>query len=153
MYGTNTIGFLIYPTGDYFFPFVLTEIASTVIYALCLYRAKATPSRVVLSRFLICSLVNVVLQQLIFAWWYVYIGSPEKAKDQIMGIMTVARIFKNLCMFPIESVVLTLFLRVMMPITRRAGLTYSSNEEMKFTKKQIAVLAVLFVVGVSSAVG
>lgn len=150
---SDTIGFLIYPTGDYFFPFVLTEIASTVIYALCLYRAKATPSRVVLSRFLICSLVNVVLQQLIFAWWYVYIGSPEKAKDQIMGIMTVARIFKNLCMFPIESVVLTLFLRLMMPITRRAGLTYSSDEEMKFTKKQIVILAVLFVVGVSSAVG
>ena len=127
---SDTVGFLIYPTGDYFFPFVLTEIASTMIYALCLYRAKATPTRVMLSRFFICFLVNVVLQQLVFAWWYVYIGNPDKAKDQILGMMTIARIFKNLCMFPVESVVLTLFLRFVMPITRRARLTYSSDEEM-----------------------
>lgn len=150
---SDTIGFLIYPTGDYFLPFVLTEIASTMIYALCLYRAKATPTRVMLSRFFICFLVNVVLQQLIFAWWYVYIGNPGKAKDQILGIMTVARIFKNLALFPIESVVLTLFLRFVMPVTRRANLTYSSDAEMKFTTKQIVILAVLFVVGVSSATG
>ena len=150
---SDTIGFLIYPTGDYFFPFVLTEIASTMLYALCLYRAKATPTRVMLSRFLICSLVNVVLQQLIFAWWYVYIGNPDKAKDQILGIMTVARIFKNLCMFPIESVVLTIFLRFMLPITRRAKLTYSADEDMKFTGKQIVVLVLLFVIGVGSATG
>ena len=102
---------------------VYVEIASTMAYALCLYRAKATPTRVMLARFFICFLVNVVLQQLIFAWWYVYIGNPDKAKDQILGIMTVARIFKNLCMFPIESVVLTIFLRFMLPITRRAKLT------------------------------
>ena len=68
-------------------------------------------------------------------------------------MMTIARIFKNLCMFPIESVVLTLFLRFVMPITRRAGLTYSSDKEMKFTSKQIVTLVVLFAIGVSSAVG
>ena len=150
---SDTIGFIIFPTGDYFLPFVLTEIASTVIYALCLYRAKTTPTRVMLSRFFICFLVNVVLQQLIYAWWYVYIGNPVKAKDQILGMMTIARIFKNLCMFPIESVVLTLFLRFVMPVTRRAKLTYSPDEEMKYTSKQIITLVVLFVVGVSSAVG
>ena len=65
---SDTIGFMIFPTGDYFLPFMLTEIASTMIYALCLYRAKTTPMRVMLSRFFICFLVNVVLQQLIFAW-------------------------------------------------------------------------------------
>ena len=43
---SDAIGFLIYPTGDYFLPFVLTEIASTMAYALCLYRAKPTALRV-----------------------------------------------------------------------------------------------------------
>ena len=150
---SDTVGFMIYPTGDYFLPFVLTEIASTMIYALCLYRAKVTPTRVMLSRFFICFLVNVVLQQFIYAWWYVYIGNPDKAKDQILGIMTVTRIFKNLAMFPIESVVLTLFLRFLLPVTRRAKITYSSDEDMKFTKKQVVTLAVLMVIGVASAVG
>lgn len=150
---SDTVGFMIYPTGDYFLPFVLTEIASTMIYALFLYRSNVTPTRVMLSRFCICFFVNVVLQQFIFAWYYVYIGNPEQAKSSIMGITTVARIFKNLAFFPIESVVLTLFLKVMLPITQRAKLTFGSNSDMRFTKKQVLTLVALMLVGILSATG
>ena len=150
---SDTIGFLIYPTGDYFLPFVLTEIASTLCYALCLYRAKPTALRVTLSRFLICFFVNVVLQQVIFAWYYVYIGNPESAKAQILGIMTVARIFKNLCFFPIESVVLTLFLGLLMPAVQRANLVHTREHELKFKPKQIVALVCLLAVGISSSIG
>lgn len=150
---SDTLGFLLFPTGDYFLPFMLTEIASTVIYALCLYRAKATPFRVMLSRFFICFLVNVVLQQLIFAWWYAYMGNPDKARQSILGIMTVTRIFKNLAMFPIESVVLTLFLRFLLPVVRRAKLVYYGDADMRFTRGMIAALIALTLVGVGSAAG
>ena len=150
---SDTIGFMIYPTGDYFLPFVLTEIASTMFYALFLYRAKVSPIRVMLSRFCICFFVNVVLQQFIYAWWYVYIGNPEQAKESIMGIMTISRIFKNLAMFPIESVVLTLLLRFLLPITRRAKLTYCSDSEMKFSKRDLIVMVLLMVIGIGSAMG
>ena len=150
---SDTIGFMIFPTGDYFLPFMLTEIAGTFIYALCLYRAKPSATRVIIARFLICFVVNVVLQQFIFAWQYTYMGNPEKAKDSIMGIMTTARIFKNLFFFPIESVVITLFLKVLIPITSRAKLTYGGSTGLEFTKKQITALALLMVVGVGSAVG
>ena len=150
---SDTVGFMIYPTGDYFLPFVLTEIASTMFYSLFLYRAKVSPTRVMLSRFCICFFVNVVLQQFIYAWWYVYIGNPEQAKESILGIMTVARIFKNLAMFPIESVVLTLFLRFLMPVCRRAKLVYCGEAEMKFDKKQITTLVCLILIGSVSAVG
>ena len=150
---SDTIGFMIFPTGDYFLPFMLTEIASTMIYALCLYRAKPSATRVIVARFLICFVVNVVLQQFIFAWQYTYMGNPDKAKDAIMGIMTIARIFKNLFFFPIETVVITLFLKVLVPITARARLTYDSNADFRFTGKQIAALVLLIAVGVGSAVG
>ena len=150
---SDTVGFMIYPTGDYFLPFVLTEIASTMLYALCLYRSKVTPTRVMLSRFFICFFVNVIMQQFIYAWWYVYIGNPEQAKDSVMGIMTVARIFKNLAMFPIESVVLTLFLRFLLPVTNRLKLTFCGSAEMKFDKKQVITLVVLVLIGCVSAVG
>ncbi len=150
---SDTIGFMIFPSGDYFLPFMLTEIASTMIYALCLYRAKPTATRVILARFLICFVVNVVLQQFIFAWQYTYMGNPDKAKDSIMGIMTMARIFKNLFFFPIESVVITLFLKVLLPITSRAKLTYGGSTGLDFTKKQIVALVLLMVVGAGSSVG
>ena len=116
---SDTVGFMIFPTGDYFLPFMLTEIASTLFYALCLYRAKPSATRVMIARFLICFVVNVVLQQLVFAWQYTYMGNPDKAKDAIMGITTIARIFKNLFFFPIETVVITLFLKVLIPVTSR----------------------------------
>ena len=150
---SDTIGFLIFPTGDYFLPFMLTEIASTMIYALCLYRAKPTAGRVILARFLICFLVNVVLQQVIFAWQYTYMGNPEGAKDALMGITAIARILKNLFFFPIESVVITLFLKVLIPVTNRAGLTHDNNSKMNFSAKQIVILAVLLLVGIGSAFG
>lgn len=150
---SDTIGFMLYPTGDYFLPFMLTEIASTMAYALCLYRAKPNATRVIIARFLICFVVNVVLQQLIFAWQYTYMGNPDKAKDAIMGMMTLARIFKNLFFFPIESVVITLFLKVLVPITSRAGLTYGGKTGLEFTKKQLIALTLLMAVGICSAVG
>ncbi len=149
---SDTIGFIIFPTGDYFLPFMLTEIASTMIYALCLYRSKVTPFRVMLSRFFICLFVNVILQQVIFSWQYVYMGNPEKAKDTILGIMTVTRIFKNLAFFPIESIILTLFLKVLVPVTNRMRLTFCKDADMKFTRQQIAALVCMMVVGVGLAV-
>ena len=150
---SDTIGFMIFPTGDYFLPFMLTEIASTMIYALCLYRAKVTTIRVMTARFLICLFVNVILQQIIFAWQYVYMGNPEEAGEAIQGIMSVARIFKNLCFFPIETVVLTIFLRVLLPVTKRAKLTYCADTQMKFTRGAIAIMVCLMLVGTISSVG
>jgi len=151
---SDTIGFVLFPTGDYFLPFMLTEIASTMIYALFLYRAKtASPLRVLLARFCICLFVNVILQQFIFAWQYLYMGNPEKAMSSITGIMTVARIFKNLCFFPIESAVLVLFLGFLMPVTKRAKLTYSADEDMKFTRSTIIAMVALVLVGAALSVG
>ena len=150
---SDTIGFIIYPTGEYFLPFVLTEIGSTLIYALFLYRSKVNPTRVMLARFFICSVINVVLQQLIYAWYYIFIGNPESAMNSVLGIMTTTRIIKNLFFFPIESVVLTMFLKVLLPLTQRAKLTFCAEADMRFTKKQIIAMVCLVLVGVGSAVG
>ena len=150
---SDTVGFMLFPTGDYFLPFMLTEIASTMIYALFLYRAKVTPVRVMLSRFCICFFVNVVMQQFIYAWWYVYMGNPEQAKESILGIMTLSRILKNVAMFPIESVVLTLFLKILLPVTQRAKVSYNRDSDMRFTKKQVVTLVCLTLVGALTATG
>lgn len=150
---SDTIGFMIFPNGDYFLPFVLTEIASTMVYALCLYRAKVSTGRVILARFIICFFINMVLQTLIIAWQYTYMGNPESAKSQILGIFTVSRLFKNLFFFPIESVVMTLFLKALMPVAYRAKLVFDKESNLAFSKKQIATLILVVVVGLGSAAG
>ncbi len=150
---SDTIGFMIFPNGQYFLPFILTEIASTLAYALCLYRAKPSATRVIIARFLICFVVNILIQTPIIAWQYSYMGNPAEAKKTLMGMFTVARLFKNLFFFPIESVVITLFLKALIPVTTRARLTFTDNSGMGFTKKQIAALVLVVVIGLGSTVG
>ena len=143
---TDILGYLQNPEGVYFVPFVLTEVAGSVIFALFLYRAKVGPVRVMLSRFTICIVVNMLIQTPIYMWYYaLYMGGK-----QYTFAMALPSIIKNLFMFPIESVALTLFLRIMIPITNRMGLTQTgvdAKDALKFTKKQVAALAALFAVG------
>ena len=148
---SDFLGVLIWDgLGTYFLPYVLQEIASSLIWALLLYRAKATPWRVMLGRFAICIFVNVLLGTGINMWWQmVYYGNSTVA-------LTIPRIVKNTFMFPIESVVMTFFLGLMIPITNRMGLTYTganAKEALTFGKKQIALLVVLLVVGVGCVTG
>lgn len=149
---TDILGYLQNPEGVYFVPFVLTEVAGSVIFALFLYRAKVGPVRVMLSRFTICIVVNMLIQTPIYMWYYaLYMGGK-----QYTFAMALPSIIKNLFMFPIESVALTLFLRIMIPITNRMGLTQTgvdAKDALKFTKKQVAVLAILFAVGCGCVFG
>ena len=131
---------------------MLTEVGGSVFFALFLYRARVTTPRVMLSRFSINLLINVVLQTPIMMWYYaLYMGGK-----QYTFLMAVPSIVKNILMFPIESFLLALFLSVMLPITCRLGLTHTGSDaknELRFTKKQIAGLAALFLIGAACVFG
>ena len=149
---TDVLGYIIRPDGVYFIPFVLTEVGGSVMFALFLYRAKVTTTRVMLSRFAINLLINVVLQTPIMMWYYaLYMGGK-----QYTLLLAMPSIVKNILMFPLESFLLTLFLSVMLPITSRLGLTYTGSDaktELRFTRKQAAGLAALFLAGVVCVFG
>lgn len=154
---SDFLGVLI--TGDvYFLPMVLLEISGSVIFALFLYRTKVTPTRVILSRFCICLFVNVFLQTPLMMLYYKYMMGGASY------VLTVPKIIKNLFMFPIESVVLTIFLAFMQPILYRMKLTYGPDPkgetppcELKpkalFSTRQIALLGILFVFGCGCVTG
>ena len=129
-------------TGEpYFPPFALTEIAGSMIFALFLYRARVTPLRVMLSRFSICFFVNVLLQTPIMMLYYkVYMGGSSY-------VLTVPQILKNLYLFPIESVLLTMFLSMIQPVTYKMKLTFSPDTALKFNRKEIVTLVALFLLG------
>lgn len=131
--------------GAYFFPYALQEVGGSVIWALLLYRAKATPWRVMIGRFSICLVINVLLGLWCDKMYAAYIGNSAAAVA-----ITVPKVLKNTFMFPLEAVAMTFFLRVLVPVTNRAGLTYTgadAKESLTFTKKQLVALALLFVVG------
>lgn len=144
---SDTLGCLLFPTGIYFFPFIFVEIAGSLIFALFLYRTEITTTKVILSRFCICFFVNIVLNTPIMMLYY----------SMIMGkyypVFDLPRIAKNLCMFPIESFLLILFLRLVIPQTKRLGFVYCDTDKLRFTKKNMIVLVVLFVVGLASVCG
>lgn len=144
---TDVLGYLMHPEGVYFPPFLLTEVAGSVLFALFLYRAKITPVRVMLSRFSICLFVNILLQTPIMIWYF------RLFMDGAPYVLTVPGMVKNLFLFPIESVVLTLILSAVLPLTDRMGLTFSGSDPLRFTRRQIALLAALFVLGSASVCG
>ena len=154
---SDFLGVLI--TGDvYFLPMVLLEIGGSVIFALFLYRARITPTRVILSRFFICLLINTFLQTPLMMLYYKFMMGGASY------VLTVPKIIKNLFMFPIESVVLTIFLAFMQPLTYRLKLTYDPGPKADqpacepgpkglFSPKQIALLVILFVFGCGCVTG
>ena len=113
---SDTLGCILFPTGAYFFPFIFIEIAGSLIFALFLYRARVTATRVILSRFCIDFFVNIVLNTPVM--WIYY----KMVLGKSYAIFQLPRIIKNLALFPLESVLLTLFLAAVMPVGRRLGL-------------------------------
>ena len=144
---SDTLGCLLFPTGVYFFPFIFVEIAGSLIFALCFYRAKISSARVMLARFGIDFFVNIVLNTPIMWLYYKLIMGKYYA------IVDLPRIVKNLAMFPIESVLLILFFRLVIPPTRSLGFIQSDVDKLKFTKKNIAAMAALLAVGIAAVSG
>lgn len=139
---SDTLGCMLFPQGPYFFPFIFIEIASSLFFALFLYRAKVNTTRVVLSRFCVNFFVNIVLNMPIMALFYKFVLDKNYTWLQLPAIA------KNLCLFPVEALLLVLFMTVMVPIVYRLHLVYSSGEGLKVTKKLGLGLAGLFVASV-----
>ncbi len=143
---SDTLGCILFPTGVYFFPFIFIEIAGSLIFALFLYRTEITALKVTLSRFCIDFFVNIVLNTpVMWLYYQMVLGKNYVLFDAL-------RIVKNLVMFPIEAVLLTLFLRVVIPPTQKLGYVYSGTEQLRFTKKNVIFLAVMAAVGVAAVV-
>ncbi len=143
---SDTIGCMLFPVGPYFFPFIFVEMASSMIFALFLYRAKLTAWRVILSRFTVMFVCNLILNPAILILYNKLVLGGEYA------FFALPRVIKNLCLFPAESFVLMIFLNVTAPIARRMKLSGGFEEKMHFTKRHIITLAALALVS-AAAVG
>ena len=143
---SDTLGALLFPSGPYFFPFIFTEIAGSLVFALFFYRTKITVTKVILSRFFTNFFVNIILQTPIMVLYYqMMLGKTYK-------ILNLPRMIKNLVLFPIESLLLVLFLRALIPPLKSLGYKVSDISNLHFTKKNIITLVILTIIGVSAVV-
>lgn len=140
---SDTLGCILFPSGPYFFPFIFVEMASSLIFALLLYRTNVTTARVILSRFCIDFFVNIVLQTPIMYLYY------QMVLGRNYTILNTARIIKNLVLFPIESVLLVLFLQAVIPAVKRLGFLKTGTEQLKISRKNVIILSVTAAIGIA----
>ena len=143
---SDTLGYLLFPSGVYFPAYMITEMAGSFVFALFLYRAEITVPRLLLCRFTICLLVNVVLAYPIHLWYY----SAVMGKAYSMALI---RVVKNIALFPIETVILAVVFRALIPPFHKLGYIYSGIQKLNFTKKHIILLICLFILGMGTVAG
>ena len=143
---SDTLGALLFPSGPYFFLFIFTEIAGSLVFALFFYRTRISVTKVILSRFCTNFFVNIVLQTPIMCLYYqMMLGKTYK-------IFNLPRMIKNLVLFPVESLLLVLFLRALIPPLKSLGYKVSDISNLHFTKKNIVTLVILTIIGVAAVV-
>ncbi|MCD8212271.1 MAG: folate family ECF transporter S component [Oscillospiraceae bacterium] len=137
---SDTLGAIIFPSGTYFFPFIFVEIAGGLLFALFFYRAPITGLRVILARFSVTLVCNIILNPLIMIPYYtLYMGKAY-------NFLSLPRMIKNLALFPLEALILVVLFNAILPVTNRMGLTFTGNTKLKLNKKEIITLIVLTVV-------
>ncbi len=146
---SDTLGCILFPQGTYFFPFIFVEIAGSLIFALFLWRAKLSATRIILSRFAVVAVCNFILNPSIMIWYYAWLNNGGT-----YAFITMPRVIKNLALFPAEALLLVIFLGAMIPVLINLHLIPKAQSgDMVIAKKHIILLAVLFVIAVVIVLG
>ena len=116
LYGVagDLLGFFLFPKGDPFFPgYTLSAVLAAMLYALWLYRARISVLRLALCR----GSVNIFVNAMVGSVWrtMLYGGGSY-------GFYFKASLIKNLAMLPVETAVLVLLMRLLLPALSRGGL-------------------------------
>lgn len=105
---SDTLGCILFPGSPYFFPFIFVEMASGFIFALFLWRRRISPGRVLLSKFTVNLICNIIMTSVIMKWDYYFFYGIEKA--EAYNVINLVRIAKNLVLFPLEATLIVLVL-------------------------------------------
>ena len=108
----DILGFILQPSGEFFFGYTLSTMAGMLVYALCFYRARITVWRLLLANLLVNVLVNAVLGSV---WTMMMRGGGY------WGWFTFS-LAKNLVTIIPKSIVLYILFQALLPIIQRMGL-------------------------------
>ena len=114
---SDPLGYLLHPDGPYFLPFMLVDMSSAFLYGLFFWKRPLTVGRTMGAKFTVNMVSNVVLTSFIMKWYYYIFFGVEKA--EAYNLINLTRIGKNLVMFPIEAIVITIVLGALAPALYR----------------------------------
>ena len=144
---SDTLGCIIFPQGAYFFPFIFEEISGSLLFALFLWRANMTATRVILSRFSVVAITNLIINPTLMMWYYdVFYGKSY-------AFMTIPRVMKNLALFPAEAFLLVLFMGAMVPVVTKLGFMPKTDVKPILSKRHIVMLMAFFIIAAMLVVG
>ena len=107
----DILGFILQPTGEFFFGYTISTMAGMLVYALCFYRRRVTVARIVVANVLVNLFVNALMGSL---WTMMIRGGGY------WGWFTVS-LSKNLLTIVPKSAVLYFFFQAMLPVLGRIG--------------------------------
>lgn len=107
----DILGFILYPSGDFFFGYTLSTMAGVLVYALCFYRTRITVWRLVLANFLVNFFVNALMGSL---WTMMMRGGGY------WGWFTVS-LAKNMVTIIPKVILMYILYQALMPILQRMG--------------------------------
>ncbi len=108
----DILGFVLDPSGDFFFGYTLSTMAGMLVYALCFYRARITVWRILMANFLVNILVNAAMGSV---WTMVMRGGGY------WGWFTFS-MMKNLVTIIPKTIVLYILFQAILPILQRMNL-------------------------------
>ncbi len=114
---SDTIGFIIRPSGFFFIGYTLQAALSGMIYGICLYKTKVNYGKVLLSRILINMLMNVLLGSILYA--IVFTDFKFLSKDFNEFVKSYAIYFslpKNLFYLLPQSILLYFVIKKVSPV-------------------------------------
>ncbi len=138
---SDTLGCILFPMAGqaYFPPFMLVEMLSSFIFGVFLWRRKITVSRVLLSKFTVNVVCNLLVNPLILKWQYYALGSEGTVAAFINGV----RIGKNLLLFPFEAALIVLFISALFPLLRRVGVVPKEQAKPEFKVRHWLLIAIV----------
>lgn len=146
---SDPLGYLLHPDGPYFLPFMLVDMSSSFIFGLFFWKRPLTVGRTMGAKFTVNMVSNVVLTSFIMKWYYYIFFGVEKA--EAYSLINLTRIGKNLVMFPIEAIFVTVVLGALAPALYRLRLI-GENPHLKLKWWHYVLVAVLTLLSVGLVV-
>ncbi len=113
----DNIGFIVHPSGMYFFGYTISSMAGALIYALFTYQTRITVFKLFLSKLLVNVLVNAFLGSLWLSMMF----------TKGFEVYFAASIIKNLTLLPFEVILLTLVFKSVIPFLYKRKLVISDK--------------------------